>query len=367
MDNLYVERKEQVNELAHFLDYSRRGWPRGVLLVGAPGIGKTSFLKNYENKNNSAIRIYWLYLRNENIEKSVDALIAEIRSADYSREFAVFIDDAEALNGKQIEFIFNQIANYKYCVAIVFSARMFTELSAVTRTSRFATISLDDFTDDESKNYVKSILENTNVDAEHIDRILSVASGNPVLLRTLAETLQSRGIHAVEELIAGEIYRLDKRIVLPHDEIIVAVRPQIVVAQHSIIDRLKNEPESIYKLAPRQFEEVLADLLAGMGYEVTLTAPSGDGGKDIIARMNTELGEVLCLVEAKRYRKTRKVGVELVRTLFGTVFDHSASTGMLVTTSSFTAGAKDFQEKHMYRLSLRDYESVQSWIRHHKT
>jgi len=83
--------------------------------------------------------------------------------------------------------------------------------------------------------------------------------------------------------------------------------------------------------------------------------------------MHTDIGHVLCLVEAKKYKQTRKVGVELVRTLYGTVFDQSASSGMLVTTSSFTAGAKDFQNRHKYRLTLKDYSNVQQWISNHRT
>lgn len=336
-----------------------------VLLKGAPGIGKTSFLKHYEKSRRSISPIYWLNLRNESFDTALEYLLKEISASDYTNDFAVFIDDAEMLHGRQIEYIYNRIANYKYCVAVVFSAREFNEVSALSRSREFEIIELNAFSDEESHSLVDKLLKKADHSTDFHRQLISLAKGNPLLLHTLIKTLNTHGQPALEKLIAGEIYKLADKIVLPENEILVAVRPEIVIANCTIIDRLKLEPESIYDLAPRQFEEVLADLLTGMGYETTLTAPSGDGGKDIIAKMNTELGEVLCLVEAKRYRKDRKVGVELVRTLFGTVFDHNASSGMLVTTSSFTSGAKDFQSKHKYRLTLRDYGNVQSWIQNH--
>lgn len=99
-----------------------------------------------------------------------------------------------------------------------------------------------------------------------------------------------------------------------------------------------------------------------MGWEVELTQATRDGGKDILAYLNTDLGRLLCLVEAKHYRKDRKVGVELVRTLYGTFCDAQANSAMLVTSSSFSPEAHEFQRKHRYQLALRDYTNVISWI-----
>jgi HJR/Mrr/RecB family endonuclease len=103
-------------------------------------------------------------------------------------------------------------------------------------------------------------------------------------------------------------------------------------------------------------------LLADLGYEVELTSATGDGGKDILAYMTTLHGRVLCLVEAKRYKREHRVGVELVRQLCGTLADSNATSAILVTTSSFMPGAKSFQQRHRYRLDLRDYGNIVQWI-----
>jgi HJR/Mrr/RecB family endonuclease len=103
-----------------------------------------------------------------------------------------------------------------------------------------------------------------------------------------------------------------------------------------------------------------------MGWRVELTPATRDGGKDLLAYLDTDVGEILCLVEAKKHRRDRKVGIDLVRTLYGTLCDYQANSAMLVTTSSFTPDAKEFQKKHQYQLSLKDYVNVVDWIKRYK-
>jgi HJR/Mrr/RecB family endonuclease len=50
-----------------------------------------------------------------------------------------------------------------------------------------------------------------------------------------------------------------------------------------IFRMLKARPEMIRSLPPRKFEELVADILAKMGYEITLTPEQKDGGFDIYA------------------------------------------------------------------------------------
>jgi len=79
-----------------------------------------------------------------------------------------------------------------------------------------------------------------------------------------------------------------------------------------MIAALKKQPKDIFKLTPRQYEELVAELIHDMGFEVTLIKATRDRGKDILASMKTEVGDFLCLVEAKHYREDRKIGVSLV-------------------------------------------------------
>jgi restriction system protein len=82
----------------------------------------------------------------------------------------------------------------------------------------------------------------------------------------------------------------------------------------------------------------------------------------LLAYLETEFGVVLCLVEVKKYRPDLKVGVGLVRSLYGTMTDAGANQGMLITTSSFTGGAQEFQRRHRYLLALKDCSDLERWI-----
>lgn len=63
-----------------------------------------------------------------------------------------------------------------------------------------------------------------------------------------------------------------------------------------LIELLRAGVSRLDDLAPRDLEEVVAELLASMGWEVSLTAPSRDGGVDILGiskgrcRLRDDLG-----------------------------------------------------------------------------
>jgi hypothetical protein len=139
-------------------------------------------------------------------------------------------------------------------------------------------------------------------------------------------------------------------------------KPRLMVSHGELAESLRRRPELIFSLSPRQFEALVADLLFERGREVHLTPSTRDGGRDILAYRNTGITRVLCLVETKQYRKNRFVGVGAVRQLYGVLHDNDASQAMIVTTSSFTAGARALQSRHPYQLSLHDGAALRQWI-----
>jgi HJR/Mrr/RecB family endonuclease len=129
-----------------------------------------------------------------------------------------------------------------------------------------------------------------------------------------------------------------------------------------IIARLAVEPEELMKLAPRRFEELVAELLIREGMSVCLTPLAKDGGIDIFAELDTIFGKHLYLVECKRYAKTNPVGVSIIRALYGVIEDQNATKGVIVTTSDFTKGAKSFNDLHKNRMDLKNYDSLIKWL-----
>jgi len=159
------------------------------------------------------------------------------------------------------------------------------------------------------------------------------------------------------EILFDRIFDL----VLPKDEIKV-----ISIANKewgSIIKHLASNPDLLYTLSSREFEELVAELFRCEGYNVSLTTVSRDGGKDLLVSSTGIIGEQLYLVECKRYSPKRRVGVSVVREIYGTVCQIDATAGIIVTTSSFSKDALAFREPIKWRMALRDYENLSKWLR----
>ena len=130
-----------------------------------------------------------------------------------------------------------------------------------------------------------------------------------------------------------------------------------------LVSYLNKHPEYMYKMSPRKFEELVAELLRDMGYGVRLPPETRDRGRDILARIESPLGEILTIVECKRYAPERTVGINIVERFLWTIEQKDkASCGVIATTSFFTAGAKALEDEYRWKLKLRDYSHLREWI-----
>jgi Restriction endonuclease len=129
-----------------------------------------------------------------------------------------------------------------------------------------------------------------------------------------------------------------------------------------LIREVHLRPEEMLRLDPRQFEELVNEIWIQLGYVTELTARTKDGGRDIIAVKQAE-ANVRFLIECKRYNPYHKVGVQLVRSLYGVKVHEKATMGILATTSSFTKGARLFFNDHTWELEPRDFSGVVDWVK----
>jgi restriction system protein len=81
-----------------------------------------------------------------------------------------------------------------------------------------------------------------------------------------------------------------------------------------------------------------------------------------ICMLPDQIGTFLFLVECKRYNPPKKVEVEVVCALYGTVQQKNATAGIIATTSFFTNDAIVFQRDVKYQMSLRDYFAIKKWL-----
>lgn len=96
--------------------------------------------------------------------------------------------------------------------------------------------------------------------------------------------------------------------------------------------------ETIRKLSWREFEELVGEAYRRKGYNVAETGGGGaDGGVDLVLKRG---GEKL-LVQCKHW-KMAKVGVKVVRELYGVVTAEGATGGIVISSGAFTQEAIDF-------------------------
>ena len=117
------------------------------------------------------------------------------------------------------------------------------------------------------------------------------------------------------------------------------------------------------QLHHRKFEELIAEIIRSKGYDVTLTPKTRDGGKDIIALYKSPFGHQMFIIECKKHNEDNKVGVELVRGLYGVKTAERYNQAILVTTSTFTRDAKEFVKPLKFELELKDYDDVARWCK----
>ena len=123
----------------------------------------------------------------------------------------------------------------------------------------------------------------------------------------------------------------------------------------ALIAHLKRHPECMRQLNPEVFEKLIAEILADQGFEVEWSGRARNTAADVLAVRKTEgLGLTERYnVECKRHAERNRVGVELVRTLYGSVVDERASGGILVTTSFYEKGALAFAH-NKFNLHLKE-------------
>ncbi|MEN0057155.1 MAG: restriction endonuclease, partial [Mucilaginibacter sp.] len=175
---------------------------------------------------------------------------------------------------------------------------------------------------------------------------------------SLAEVEQ----YIFEKIIFAGIRDNTGQIILPENPIFQEIKNDIIIVNGSALQWLKMRPENMYNLKPREFEEVMAELLEKRGYKVDLTQATRDGGKDLIIARHDDIGNFIYYVECKQYRQDRPVGVNLVRELAGTVDADKVTAGIMITSSYFSPDAVDFSNKSKHRLSLVDYIKLREWL-----
>jgi restriction system protein len=136
----------------------------------------------------------------------------------------------------------------------------------------------------------------------------------------------------------------------------------VAIAWDALIREIAEDSDFLYRISPRELEELVAARYDASGWNVTLTPRSADGGRDIIA-VHKGL-RIRIYDEVKRYRPGTKIDAQVVRALYGVVArDGNVSKGLVTTTADFAPGIEtEFAHEIPYRLELRNGRQLAEWM-----
>ncbi|MFO8083343.1 MAG: restriction endonuclease [Desulfobacterales bacterium] len=104
-----------------------------------------------------------------------------------------------------------------------------------------------------------------------------------------------------------------------------------------LIDRQKGTG-SLQAVSWKDFEDLVGEAYRRKGYSVTESGGGGpDGGVDLVLKKNDEK----ILVQCKHWEAV-KIGVKIIRELYGVVAAEGATGGIVITSGQFTWEAREF-------------------------
>lgn len=351
-EKYYSERFIYGKELSDVLEIMRKHDNYRILILGAPGIGKSTLLHllSHYTASKKPIEI----IRGYDIHNNNFDLLKENKPP-------IFIDGLDEMKDPHSLLHF---LNEKKCDKLVCTSRPNMVLNTY-----FTHIVTLNPTDEQIRSLIMklrlsnpllhSLTSNMHISGMEITPkdILSRVVGN--IHNSDIQEFYSKYSNFLYKYgngidFSSDIIHSDNKIIVPSKDIIRGV----VVVDDSLLRKAKENPQIIHSLSSREFEEMVCELLDNQGYNVKLTKQTRDGGKDMIVVQESILGEFCIYVECKKYDTSRPVSVSLVRELYGTVTIDNATAGMLITTSHFTKDAQEYTEKIKNRMTLKDYNDL---------
>ena len=119
--------------------------------------------------------------------------------------------------------------------------------------------------------------------------------------------------------------------------------------------------EQLTRLHWREFEMVVSELLQAQGFEAELGPGHADGGVDIRMLRRDPIGDILTVVQVKKYDPKNPISLEAVQALHGVKEAEGADKSMFVTTSRYLPSATKFASRENVQMQLYVSDDVRKW------
>lgn len=139
----------------------------------------------------------------------------------------------------------------------------------------------------------------------------------------------------------------------------------VAVPWFLFVEMIQRDPESIYRIDPQVWEELIAGAYQRAGYEVILTPRSGDFGRDVVATKRG-VGSIRIFDQVRAKQPGNVVTAEEVRAMLGVITGaQNVSKGVITTTSTFAPRISDdpyISPYIPYRLELKGRDKLLPWL-----
>lgn len=337
-----------------------QGRSSAVGIFGERGVGKTALAMAFgmRSRNSFPGGIYHAHANpTRRLTEIIDSQVSQVNSP-----YLLILDDLEFSSSPESELI--ELRSARPTARIIGVSRHLLHGAVFDSTLPLTGLAGND---------LHELLErhgSTILSAHEMRRVREAVDGNPRTAMLVLQALRSNGgvlpsdiISLVHDFVQPGILGPDGRPISAQSDVPKKIRIDVISVGDELFRILERNPALMRELSSRKFEEVIAELLARHGYEITLTPASRDGGKDIYAAKKDDLGSFLFIVECKKYHPDNHVGVGVVRQLYGVVSAERATAGIVATTSFFTKDAKDFQQEVRNQMSLKDFYAIQDWLK----
>jgi hypothetical protein len=136
----------------------------------------------------------------------------------------------------------------------------------------------------------------------------------------------------------------------------------------SIIDSVAEDPDVLLDLSKRDFEKLMAELFARMGFDVDLYRASKDDGIDFLAIDPGKGDPIVTAVQCKHPdrpvgdRKATSMPVATVREIYGVAKAHDLAGALAITSAKYSSDAKSFAELKPEEIQLAGRDDILGWI-----
>lgn len=310
-----------------------------VLLCGVPGLGKSTLANIIANELGVAFQ--GTSARVIENKKDLAAILSNVEKLQ-----VLMIKDVHRLQRWACELLSPALQDFHidYVVekgparrTIKLNVAPFTLIGTVPKQADCPPDILEDFT------FILPFEKYSNTELEQITYLIAEKLGFPSLALPIVRSIVAgcRGsprqikllLTRLAKMGGGKITEVDARRLLP------------LLGLNYQSGDLPGHGPNLQQLSGVRFEELITQLLDRMGFRAQMTKASGDGGIDIVAELGKPMIGGRYLIQCKRLAPDSLVGAAIVREFYGALTaDRKAVKGILITTSGFTAQAREFAE-----------------------